>query len=871
MHISIMRNKAYVAIATASLFAVATSLRAQSGVVINEVMQSNIDYLMVDNDFPDSWVELYNSSNSDVCLSGYYISEKASLAKGYMLPSEAIVPAKGHLLIYCDKENHGLHASFRIDAGKASVYLLDPQGNVVDGLTLGEMPVANVAYGRVTDGSEEWQYELEPTAGASNAGGGAAEVLPNPVFSMPGGLYADKGCELTISLPEGVPEDALIYYTVDGKEPTAESASGKQISLTVDGTMVVRAKIISQSGGGLVGRSLTQSYIFHPREVTMPVISLVSEQNYFYDSTIGILSAAVNDGMPNYMQKWRRPVNVEYYAAEDGKQVFNQLGETAISGVSTRENVQKSMKIYANKRFGKKNYKGKFWDDKPEVNKVKSFVLRSGGNNSFLGRINDALVQTLFGTSVANLDWQAYKPVIVYLNGRFIGEFAMRERSDEDFVAANYEDIEDIEQADETSYQEPENGSLFADFRTSYMRSDVTYDELASQMDVDNFAKVLAAEIYAQNTDFPTNNVAMWRPVEEGGKWRWILKDLDRFAVEMMMYPPTFDMFRYLFEPDELMYSGMHHFDLYKKMISFPEFRESFIDKLSVYLGDFLCADNVLAHIESMDAEIYEELKATYKAYNVKFNSFTMATDYMKAVVQDRPAILYAQMADFFGLGSDVPVRVIGKDGAMLINGTTLTTDLFDGCYFLNRPLRLSAGIEGCVWKMTITHSDGTVEEHDFGNSDISVVLAEYLSAGDAVLFEVTVLKEDPKEDDPSDEPTDEPSDEPSDNPSDEPSDNPDDEPSDNPSDEPSGDPGDDPSDNPSDEPSDDPNDEPSDEPSDKPADDPDPEPEIDVAVKDVSVGEKRIVFYDMNGIRIGNGMLKKGRIYIVNGKKTLY
>ena len=43
-------------------------------IVINEIMQSNIDCIMDDmNEFPDSWVELYNNSSQSVNLSNFKI------------------------------------------------------------------------------------------------------------------------------------------------------------------------------------------------------------------------------------------------------------------------------------------------------------------------------------------------------------------------------------------------------------------------------------------------------------------------------------------------------------------------------------------------------------------------------------------------------------------------------------------------------------------------------------------------------------------------------------------------------------------------------------------------------------------------------
>lgn len=55
--------------AAAALLWMAGCMNAEAQLRINELMQSNIDCLM-DNmrEFPDSWVELYNSSDAAVKL-----------------------------------------------------------------------------------------------------------------------------------------------------------------------------------------------------------------------------------------------------------------------------------------------------------------------------------------------------------------------------------------------------------------------------------------------------------------------------------------------------------------------------------------------------------------------------------------------------------------------------------------------------------------------------------------------------------------------------------------------------------------------------------------------------------------------------------
>lgn len=695
-----------------------TIIAHAQNVVINEVMQSNIDYLMVDKDFPDSWVELYNPSSSQVNLSGYRLGEKNNYEKAYKLPSNTTISPNGYLLIYCDKENRGLHTDFRVDAGNASLFLFDNKGTAVDSLFMKEMPASNIAYGRTTDGAGEWQYEVTPTAGAANGGVFTDVLLPEPVFSVKGGIVGDEASILSvkIGIPEGVelPADTRLYITNDGSEPTLSSRSfPESFTFNLTATTVVRAKLMSSQA--LSRRSTTQSYIFHPRAADIPVVSIVTNRDYIYSSEIGITSGAVNDGKPNYMQSWRRPLNIEYFnLANDGKYNFNQLCETAISGVSTREQPQKSMKMYANKRFEKKNFKGVFWDQKPTVKKVKSFVLRSGGNNSFTTRINDAAIQSLFGDYCDDVDYQAYQPVIVYINGSYAGEFGMRERSNEDFVEANY-GIEDIEMADEASYQRPAAGTLFDNFFKSYRNPSTTYAELAEQMDMDNFTATLVAEVYAMNTDFPTNNVSMWRPTEEGGKWRWILKDLDRAGMNIAMYPSTFDMFQYLFNPDDLMFSGMNHFDLYKRMVSFPEFNDRFIDMMMVSLGDYLRGDVMAVRLDSMKEQIYSELKPTFYAYNCisEWSKFNANFNNLKKFFNERPQNIYSQMAAWYNLGKVIPVTVANTTGKVTINGIPLRTSAFDGSCFANRLLIIDTGSGSLGWQITVTHRDGTIQTEE--------------------------------------------------------------------------------------------------------------------------------------------------------------
>ena len=740
-------------------------------ICINEIMQSNIDNLLVEKDFPDSWVELYNPADTAVDLRNYSIGEYGDITVD--LPwnisknRELLIPAGGYMIIYCDNKAIGRHTNFCLHSDKGSLYLFNGDGRVIDSLNYKEMPAANVAFGRVMDGGKQWQYEVIPTPATANNGKVSNEVLPDPIFSVDGGIIS-KPISVIISMPNSdYPPDTRIYITTDGREPTKNSQSAACFNLDISRSTVVRAKLISSQA--ISTRSVTHSYIFHPRNVTMPIISIVTDYDYIHGDSLGIWAGEQLDNMPNYKQSWRRPANVEYF---DGDSTwFNQLGLLSVHGNTSREYAQKSLKFYASKRLEKKYYEGTFWKDKPNILSVKSFVLRNGGGNCFRARISDAYVQKLFGTHTRNMDWQAYTPVITYLNGAYLGEYAMREQSNEDYISSNYPDIKDVEIGNAATYLLAKSGNappMFQQFYDTCIRCNITYDEIATQMDIDNFIEVLIAEMWSKNTDFPWNNVVFWKSSAQDSKWRWILKDLDFIN----MHKPTssdYNMFNYMFltgnrwswEYIEATKRDcyMQFRELYCKMMSYPQFQERFINKLSTYLGDFLKPKTCEALLDSMYLEVNDEVMETHTLYRYHFKdvisffrtcwkyvwshfqrsytphyykyafsrrTFSTNVRKLRLFVQKRSFYMYRHMADFFGLGHVYPMTIAVGSYEITMNGVVLTEGDFDGAYFENRNLNIKANSHGEVWQAMLVHRDGSIQTVRFKSDDITVRLGDY-------------------------------------------------------------------------------------------------------------------------------------------------
>lgn len=158
------------------LSAVVIPIVGQS-LVINELMQSNVDVVWdgETQEFPDSWVELYNNSPVPVSLSGYKIGTRIDgychPVRAWQLPANVVVPAYGYQLVYCDNEGEKLqvkmqkmnaemkvtdddieraklHTNFRLESGKGCVvYLfkddvLDLSASVVDSLNQQPAPMS---------------------------------------------------------------------------------------------------------------------------------------------------------------------------------------------------------------------------------------------------------------------------------------------------------------------------------------------------------------------------------------------------------------------------------------------------------------------------------------------------------------------------------------------------------------------------------------------------------------------------------------------------------------------------------------------------------------------------------------------------------
>ena len=142
--------------------------------------------------------------------------------------------------------------------------------------------------------------------------------------------------------------------------------------------------------------------------------------------------------------------------------------------------------------------------------------------------MRDVLLTSLMEDS--NLDIQAYRSVASYLNGEYWGLYNIREKINEHYLASLHnldpDEINIVELNGEVIHGDNEAYLNMVSFvSNNSLSSSENYQQIADQIDIDNYIQYQVAQIYYDNRDWPGNNIKFWQPT--GGKWRWILFDTD--------------------------------------------------------------------------------------------------------------------------------------------------------------------------------------------------------------------------------------------------------------------------------------------------------------------------------------------------------
>ena len=113
----------------------------------------------------------------------------------------------------------------------------------------------------------------------------------------------------------------------------------------------------------------------------------------------------------------------------------------SIGGNSTKEYPKKSLSIRFRKGWGKSRIKYALWDSKPNIKNFDGLNIRSDmagdrvSSHPVSGeRIKNEIIYEFAHALNSHVDVQAYKPVLLFLNGKYWGLYTLMERKGIDFI-----------------------------------------------------------------------------------------------------------------------------------------------------------------------------------------------------------------------------------------------------------------------------------------------------------------------------------------------------------------------------------------------------------------------------------------------------
>lgn len=705
-----------------------TPLTAQ--VLINEVCSDNETILLDEFGESSDWIELYNPGDSEINLTGWYLSDDNKNPTKWQF-SEASIEADGYLLLFASGNESAvqdIHTNFKLSADGESISLYNQDQELIQKLTFPAIE-DDLSYG-LADG--EYVFFISPTPMAENLIDDIIDITDSPIKLEQDFFYANP---TNITLACGTPNCA-IYYTVDGSEPNDSSQLYSE-AIPIDTTTSIRAIGIAP---GFVDSPIETYTIFIGTDHDLPIVSLNAEPDEYYSFETGILVDGPN-GEPqfpylgsNYWSNREIKTNFEFF--EEGERKINMTVDTrGHGGTNARTKPQKPLRILAKEKYGSPFIDYPMFEER-EGTQHKRLILRNASGDFNTAHIRDPFISRYIANNEIYLDELAHRPAALYINGAYYGMTNIREKSDEHYIANLYGiEPNSMDLLEEDTFITVGDFEAFDQMYDFVISNDLSipanYAIAESLIDVQNVADYFIVQTGLNNNDFGGNNIKYWRERKEGAKWRYILFDLDLALGLRPWSKYDWD----LFLEKMTKYDGTNrHINIFQALLENEEFRNYFLNRHGDLFSTVFETQTFQNELERSEIEIDNEARLHFDRWpSTTYEEWkNVNLPVLYTHMERRPAFAYQYLIEYFGLHKTVVLGLNASPqigGRININTITPETLPWQGTYFDGVPVKLTAvpepGYRFSHWES----SGGTLVNNTRSSIEINFAQAENITA----------------------------------------------------------------------------------------------------------------------------------------------
>ena len=506
----------------------------------------------------------------------------------------------------------------------------------------------------------------------------------NVSISHQPGFY-EKSLSLTITHPSHI----RVYYTLDGNTPS-DTAGLYSTALNLNNVTAVSLRI--KTDGKMSDTVFVGTYIVG-FSTTLPVTTLILPPSDLFDPTEGIywghLSSS-GDEIGNCWKDIEKPAFFEYFN-NGRKQEVAQFCGLKIFGGMTRQNPEKSLRVIARKEeYGKGKFKAAFFKTK-DVRSFNSVVLRVSGNEFRGTRFLDMMCSSV--AKDLGIDYLAYQPSVLFVNGQYWGIHNIREKINEDYLESNH----DVKQADlltGTGNPKMGSGDGYKELLQFLERTDPNIphyiDSVEKRMSIKNYFNYVIFQIHINNKD-SRGNIRYWRSPEKDNKFRWIFYDAD---LSFGALPFSF-LAKRLSPVETDWFNPPWATIILRKLTENKTLRHRFINQYCYLMSTHLSKDSLQNRIQFFRSWLLPEIPRhlVRKDFRSSIGSWEGRINKLMSFADGRAVSAMQDLGNQFGLTSmyNLRIQADAQRGADIsIEENTIPGFPYSGLFFRGVPLSVS-------------------------------------------------------------------------------------------------------------------------------------------------------------------------------------